>query len=148
MIELHLSARVFPSEDIERIKKIFCFFYPFSNFTIIDTPRELFQEISASATGIDAIHFLFTQSRRQQTVSAIRMALIEQVDSSSNSLEFMIHKQFLTQKRINICEREDESALGPIFVRISAKHIRPIFDYLFPPSEGESLLEATEIPQE
>lgn len=148
MIELHLSTRIFPSEDIERIKKIFTFFYPFTNFTIIDFPEEIYKEISASATGIDCLHNLFIQIRKQQIIPAMRMALIEQVDSSSNSLEFMIHKQFMTQNRINLCEQEDESALGPIYIRISAKHIRPVFDYLFPPSEGDTVIEVSEIPKE
>lgn len=148
MILVNISTQVFPTEDLNVIKKIFNYF---SNFEQLEetTPNEkgIF-EVSASIEGLAGLTFLFRQSRKQRIVQAIRNHVENVMDLYANTCVFMLNKQALTQGFIGICQTPSESPLGPIHIKISATNIERVIDYLFPPTEKGRVLEVDYTPTE
>lgn len=148
MIKLDVETILYPSEEEIKVKNALTFLYPFE--TIVKDPTNEVEtfKLSGSATGLIALDKLFSTVRKQRNVQAFHNYLIDRMDIRRNRVKFLLHKQFLTKGRINLCESEDESPLGPIRITISGKNIEKIVNYLFPPTEDGVVLEATDIPTE
>jgi predicted RNA binding protein with dsRBD fold (UPF0201 family) len=148
MIKLDVEAMVFPSEDEQKVKKAICFLYPFEEITKTSTEEPETYKIIGTANGLIALDKLFSTVRKQRNVQVFHNYLNEAMNIKRNRVRFMLNKQFLTVGRINLCETEDESPLGPVYVTISGDNIEKIVNYLFPPTEDGAVLEATDIPTE
>ena len=143
MIELHISTKLYPTEDREKIISLFNLFYDFSDKKMSEEDSEHVRIIEASAEGKESLNYLFQQIRRQRTVEAVRKQVLRRMDLNHQKVTFFIHKQALMNNKIVLCKNQDESPLGPIILTIKAKDIEFIINYLFPPTKDGRVLEAT-----
>ena len=141
MIELHLSTKLYPTEDRENIISLFNLFYDFSNVKINEENSEHVRIIEASAEGRKSLNYLFQQIRRQRTVEAVRKQVLRRMDLNHQKVTFYLHKQALMNNKIVLCKNQDESPLGPLILTIKAKDIEHIIEYLFPPTKDGKVLE-------
>ena len=148
MIKLEVSTVIKPSEDPEKVKSALRKIYDFKEFKEEGPDDEGTINISAEAYGIDALRYFFEQVRKQRIVQAIRNQMLSIMDINNNEVEFMINKQALTRGIFSFCSGSEESPLGPVYIRISAKDIEYVLNYLFPETEDGKVLEVDYLPRE
>ena len=146
MITVNISTRVFPTEDMTVIKKIFSYFSNFEQLNETSPDEEGCIDVSASIEGLSGLTFLFRQSRKQRTVQAIRNHVENLMDIYNNTCVFMLNKQALSQGYLGICQTPSESPLGPIHINLSSDNIVRLIDYLFPPTEKGHVMEVDYTP--
>ena len=149
MIKLTLKIPIYPTELEKNIQSIFAHFNPREGFTSFITKSEEngVQIRSMIMQGLEAVTFLFRQTRRQRVVEALRRYALERMDLNNNQCILLFHKQALFQKRIAVCGDPNESPLGPIQVTIDSHDIEPLIEYLFPHTEMGKVLEVDYIPE-
>ena len=144
MIELHISTKLYPTEDRENIISLFNLFYDFSNVKINEENSEHVRIIEASAEGRKSLNFLFQQIRRQRTVEAVRKQVLRRMDLNHQKVTFYLHKQAAVVGQIHFCELAGESPLGPIIVTVSTEDPVWFVDWLTPHTENGQIVH--EIP--
>ncbi len=146
MITVNIKTQVFPTEDMNAIKKIFAYFSNFDKLTESTPDENGVIDVSASVEGLSGLTFLFQRSRRQRIVQAIRNHAFNLIDLYANTCSFMLNKQALTQGHLGICQTPSESPLGPVYIKITATNIERVMEYLFPPTEKGHVLEVDYSP--
>ena len=148
MIKLEIKTKIYPTEENEAIFNIFHYFYPFEELFPSKPNSKGEKELYAEITGIKSLHFLFNRVRRQRIVEVARKHAVDRINTIDNTCAFMLNKQALTQGKISLCETAEESPLGPVDIKIGAKNIEMVINYLFPHTEKGKVLEVDYKPVE
>ena len=85
----------------------------------------------------EGLNVLYNKIRDKQIVNAARIRLLE--NTSENSTWIYLNKQAAFADKINICDDEAESPLGPIKITIYSKNIESIIDWLAPRKDKKQL---------
>jgi hypothetical protein len=75
-----------------------------------------------------ALHNLFRKIRERRVIAVARRLLLKGVVGDTTTI--MINKQVAFSGGIVLCEEEDESPLGPIYVKIESSNISKVVDWL------------------
>ncbi|MDO8055904.1 MAG: RNA-binding domain-containing protein [Candidatus Hermodarchaeota archaeon] len=129
IIKVKLWAEVQPTEDINKVKTAIMNLCPTATFKDIHHDPEG-TILEAHATGPEAISTLAKKFREQRILQAVRNQLLQLVQD--NMLAFGIQRQAAFVNRFHLCDLNDETAMGPIQVEITATRMQDIIDYISP----------------
>ena len=119
-----LRARLAPSEDAEKVLNAMKGILRGSSHTVEATPRELRVE-SSDPGSLDGIR---DQSRDRHVRAAVRRRLV--AGRSGHKTTVMINRQAATAGVVAICDSEEESPLGPIYLTIDSDRLDEVIDWL------------------
>jgi predicted RNA binding protein with dsRBD fold (UPF0201 family) len=148
MIKLDVSTKMFPTEEMDLIRKMITHLYDFENVLFSPPDADGVVEVSANAEGPKTLFFLFSQTRREHIVEAVRNWALAEMIIKKNTCEFDLNKQALMQGYIALSTEPDDSPLGPVHIRISANKIEPLINYLFAHTEKGKVIEVDYVPTE
>jgi predicted RNA binding protein with dsRBD fold (UPF0201 family) len=121
---LQVDAQVHPTEIIDRVKTAITNIFP--NISI-----EARKDWISSKTEVwaDLVHFS-ESLEKQKVLDAARKVVLNRL--SGNTTRFLLNKQAAYIGKINFCENEEESPMGPLFVVLSSEQIDELLDRIFP----------------
>jgi hypothetical protein len=137
------EAEVNPTEDIVKVKKALQTIIPKREAELSDFGTQKYLRIESSdVSSLDALYAYF---REQRILDAARKTLHN--GRIGNSTVFFVNKQVAFVGKINFCDMEGESPLGPIKVEIRYETINYLIDWLAPPTEkGEEITLVRDFP--
>lgn len=123
-LEITVEAQVNPSEDAEKVKdaiqKIIKFIEP-------DISQN---RIISSTNNEKSLYLIYEQIRDKQILAVARRLLLRNM--AKDSTYILLNKQAAYMGRLNICEDENESPLGPIKLIVQTPYINEFIDWLAP----------------
>ncbi|MFX0114891.1 MAG: RNA-binding domain-containing protein [Candidatus Hodarchaeota archaeon] len=121
---LQVDAQVHPTEIVDRVKAAITNIFP-------NIALEVRKDWISSKTEIwnDLIHFS-ELLEKQRVLDAARKVVLNRL--SGDTTRFLLNKQAAYVGKINFCESEEESPMGPLFVVLSSEQIDELLDRIFP----------------
>ena len=117
-----MFCSVNPSEDPEKIQKAIFNIFPYST---IKTENA---SISAQSNDLKSLEKIFETIHTKQTQKIYRRNLEKNL--KNDTTWFYLNKQAAFVEKIAICEKTDESPLGPIKVILTSSNIDRIIDWI------------------
>ncbi len=120
--KIEIFCPVNPSEDPKKIKKAI------SNvFTHLTIKTEIFS-ISAQSKDLKSLKKIYETIHTKQSQKNYRRNLEKNLENDTTW--FYLNKQAAFVEKIAICEKADESPLGPIKVILTSSYIDQIIDWI------------------
>ncbi len=110
------------SEDPNKIKKAISNIFPYSTLE-----TEMFS-ISAQSKDLKSLEKIYEIIHTKQSQKIYRRNLEKNLEN--NTTWFYLNKQAAFVEKIAICEKSDESPLGPIKVILTSSNIDGIIDWI------------------
>lgn len=110
------------SEDPNKIKKAISNIFPYSTLE-----TEMFS-ISAQSKDLKSLEKIYEIIHTKQSQKIYRRNLEKNLEN--NTTWFYLNKQAAFVEKIAICEKSDESPLGPIKVTLTSSNIDEIIDWI------------------
>jgi len=120
--QIEMFCAVNPSEDTNKIKKAISNIFPHSTIT-----TENFS-ISAQSKDLKSFEKIYETIHTKQSQKTYRRNLEKNLED--NTTWFYLNKQAAFAEKIAICEKTDESPLGPIKVILTSSNIDRIIDWI------------------
>ena len=120
--KIEMFCSVNPSEDPKKIKKAISNI--FTNSTI---KTETFS-ISAQSKDLKSLEIIYEAIHTKQSQKIYRRKLEKNLENDTTW--FYLNKQAAFVEKIAICEKADESPLGPIKVILTSSYIDRIIDWI------------------
>ena len=119
---IKMISTVNPSEDPNKIHTAISNIFPYS---LIKTNDLL---VTATSQELRSLEMIYEAIHNHQSQKAYNRHL--QNNISGNTTWFLLNKQAAFVKRIVICDKSEESPLGPITVTLESPNIDGIVDWL------------------
>ncbi|MEO2201728.1 MAG: RNA-binding domain-containing protein [Nitrosopumilus sp.] len=120
--KIEIFCSINPSEDSEKIKKAISNIFPYTT-----TKSEVFS-IIAQSKDLNSLEKIYETIHSYQSQNIYRRNLEKNLEYDSTW--FYLNKQAAFVEKIAICEKSDESPLGPIKVIITSPNIDGIIDWI------------------
>ncbi len=121
---LQVDAQIHPTEIVDRVKTAITNMFP-------NIDMEVRKDWISSKTEVWTDLLYFSESlERQKVLDAARKVVLNRL--SGNTTRFLLNKQAAYVGKINFCENEEESPMGPLFVVLSSEQIDELLDRIFP----------------
>lgn len=120
--QIEMFCAVNPSEDIDKIKKAITNIFPHSTLT-----TENFS-VSAQSKDLTSFEKIYETVHTKQSQRTYKRNLEKNLENDTTW--FYLNKQAAFANKIAICEKSDESPLGPIKVIITSSNIDGIIDWI------------------
>ncbi len=117
-----MFCSVNPSEDPEKIQKAILNIFPYSTIKTENV------SISAQSNDLKSLEKIYETIHTKQTQKIYRRNLEKNLENDTTW--FYLNKQAAFVEKIAICEKTDESPLGPIKVILTSVHIDRIIDWI------------------
>jgi predicted RNA binding protein with dsRBD fold (UPF0201 family) len=127
-IEVILRTEVKPSEDKFRIETAMTRLFPGTsvrNSQSLDKKRVLFLQ----ASGTNSLTTFKEQLKARRTRAAARR-LLERNKRGERTTWVYLNKQALVSGTVALCERPDESPLGPVVLEITSEQLNSVIEWL------------------
>ncbi|MHA1340309.1 MAG: RNA-binding domain-containing protein [Promethearchaeota archaeon] len=138
-VKVYVELIFYPTENQNKLFNIIQNIIDVKEENIKIKKNGKFPKIYAVAEGKNGIEKLYEGFRKQKTVQSARSQLFNRING--NSVEFMIHKQAAFMKKFHFCHSEDESPMGPVWIRIESNNIEKLLNYLVPETKQGKVLE-------
>ncbi len=138
MIKIRVEAPIYPTEDVNKVKKAIENIIPNIDCKIEKIGRKtyLIGEIEGSR-GLKSLHRLL---REQKILDTARSVFKRSM--SGNTIIFYLRKQAAFMGKIHFCDAYAETPLGPIVIQIMADDPHKVIDWLAPPTKkGQPIFE-------
>ncbi|MHA2273271.1 MAG: hypothetical protein ACXACI_15530 [Candidatus Hodarchaeales archaeon] len=86
--------------------------------------------ISSKTENWDDLLYFSELLEKQRVLDAARRMVLDHL--SGNTTRFLLNKQAAYVGKINFCETEEESPMGPLFVVLSSEQINELLDRIVP----------------
>jgi predicted RNA binding protein with dsRBD fold (UPF0201 family) len=120
--KIEIFSSINPSEDSEKIKKAISNIFPYTT-----VKSEIFS-IIAQSKDLNSLEKIYETIHSYQFQNIYRRNLEKNLEYDSTW--FYLNKQAAFVEKIAICEKSDESPLGPIKVIITSPNIDGIIDWI------------------
>jgi predicted RNA binding protein with dsRBD fold (UPF0201 family) len=120
--KIEIFSSINPSEDSEKIKKAISNIFPYTTMK-----SEIFS-IIAQSKDLNSLEKIYETIHSYQFQNIYRRNLEKNLEYDSTW--FYLNKQAAFVEKIAICEKSDESPLGPIKVIITSPNIDGIIDWI------------------
>ncbi len=120
--KIEMFCSVNPSEDPEKIQKAILNIFPYSNIKTENV------SISAQSNDLQSLEKIYETIHTKQTQKIYRRNLEKNLENDTTW--FYLNKQAAFVEKIAICEKTDESPLGPIKVILTSSNIDRIIDWI------------------
>ena len=123
-VKVSIEARVSPSEDSEKVARAIL-------NVVGDSPGDMKRsgsEVHYGSEGAGSLAHLREELRDRRVRAAARRLLTDSRQGSLTTL--MINRQAAAAGVVVLCGSEDESPLGPIFVRIESDQLDEVIGWL------------------
>ncbi len=120
--KIEMFCSVNPSEDPKKIQKAILNIFPYSNIKTENV------SISAQSNDLQSLEKIYETIHTKQTQKIYRRNLEKNLENDTTW--FYLNKQAAFVEKIAICEKTDESPLGPIKVILTSAHIDRIIDWI------------------
>ena len=121
---LQVEAQIHPTEIKERIIAAIRNIFP-----NIELDVQSDWVLSKTKDWNDLIYFS-ELLEKQRVLDAARRVILSRM--SADTTRFLLNKQAAYAGKINFCEMEEESPMGPLFVVLSSKRIDELLDHIVP----------------
>ena len=122
--EIEVRCAISPSEDPRKIGRAISNVFPGPQVEVGDSAAV------ARSPSLAPLERIFEVVHSRHSQRAYRRNLLQ--NSAGTSSWFYLNRQAAFAGRVAICERAEESPLGPIRVTISSPHLGRIIDWLAP----------------
>ena len=131
---VEVEAIVNPTEELEKVEKALKNIFPTMAFESIsmDNERILLKGRSEEVQSLSNLREILKQERIRNTARSIMLSSI-----TDNCIVFSLNKQAAYAKHVSFSDPEIESSLGSIKVKIVAKDLIHLLDWLSPTSSFE-----------
>lgn len=138
MIKIRVETPIYPTEDINKVKKAIENIIPDIDCKIEKTGKKTYLIGEMEGTkGLKLFHRLL---RDQKILDTARSILKRSV--SGNAIIFYLRKQAAFMGKIHFCDAHAETPLGPIVVQIMTDDPYKVIDWLAPPTRrGQPIFE-------
>ena len=123
-VSLELRASVSRSEDPEKVLKAMRNLVGEGDFQVTNETGT----ITVSSNSRRSLEKIRHQLRDRRVRSAARRLLLTK--SEGGSVSIMLNRQAASVGIVALCNREDESPLGPIYMRLESDHLGKLMDWL------------------
>jgi len=120
--KIEMLCSVNPSEDPEKIEKAILNIFPYSTIK-----TENFS-LSSQSNNLMSLEKIYETIHRKQSQKIYRRNLEKNLQGDTSW--FYLNKQAAFVEKIAICEKSDESPLGPIKVILTSSYIDRIIDWI------------------
>ena len=120
--KIEMFCSVNSSEDPNKIKKAISNIFPYSTLE-----TKIFS-ISAQSKDLKSLEKIYEIIHTKQSQKIYRRNLEKNLEN--NTTWFYLNKQAAFVEKIAICEKSDESPLGPIKVILTSSNINGIIDWI------------------
>jgi len=120
--KIEMFCPVNPSEDPKKIQKAISNIFPYST---IKTENFL---LSSQSNELKSLEKIYETIHTKQSQKIYRRNLEKNLEN--NTTWFYLNKQAAFVEKIAICEKADESPLGPIKVILTSPYIDRIIDWI------------------
>ena len=120
--KIEMFCSVNPSEDPEKIQKAILNIFPYSTIKTENV------SISAQSNDLKSLEKIYETIHTKQTQKIYRRNLEKNLENDTTW--FYLNKQAAFVEKIAICEKTDESPLGPIKVILTSSNIDRIIDWI------------------
>ena len=120
--KIEILCSINPSEDSEKIKKAISNIFPYATMK-----TEIFS-IIAQSKDLNSLEKIYETIHLHQSQNIYRRNLEKNL--KDDSTWFYLNKQAAFVEKIAICEKSDESPLGPIKVILTSPNIDGIIDWM------------------
>ena len=124
-MRLELRAGVSPSEDAEKVLRAMKNVIGDCEY---QTSKEGDSTLLLASTSRRCLEKIRYQLRDRRVRGAARRLLLTR--SEGESVSIMLNRQAAFQGVIALCSREDESPLGPVFLKLESDHLGTLTDWL------------------
>ncbi|MEM4312208.1 MAG: RNA-binding domain-containing protein [Nitrososphaerales archaeon] len=114
-LKIKITAKVFPSEDPERVIKALTNLFGEVNLEFGD------EEVFSSSDKMEILKKVKEGIKAKQAMPAFKRILLN--NKGKESTYFYLNKQAAYMGKVSLCEEEGESPLKPIKVEISSQKI-------------------------
>lgn len=138
MIKIKVETQIYPTEDVNKVKKAIENVIPNIDCKIERIGRKMYLIGEIEGTkGLRSLHRLL---REQKILDTARSVLKRSV--SGNTIIFYLRKQAAFMGKIHFCDAYTETPLGPIVIQITADDPHKVIDWLAPPTKrGQPIFE-------
>jgi predicted RNA binding protein with dsRBD fold (UPF0201 family) len=121
---LQVDAQIHPTEIEERVTAAITNIFP-------DIELQVRTDwISSKTENWDDLLYFSELLEKQRVLDAARRMVLDHL--SGNTTRFLLNKQAAYVGKINFCETEEESPMGPLFVVLSSEQINELLDRIVP----------------
>jgi predicted RNA binding protein with dsRBD fold (UPF0201 family) len=121
---LQVDAQIHPTEIEERVTAAITNIFP-------DIELDVRTDwISSKTENWDDLVYFSELLEKQRVLDAARRVVLDHL--SGNTTRFLLNKQAAYVGKINFCETEEESPMGPLFVVLSSEQINELLDRIVP----------------
>jgi len=120
--KIEMFCPVNPSEDPKKIQKAILNIFPYSTIK-----TEIFL-LSSQSNELKSLEKIYETIHTKQSQKIYRRNLEKNLDGDTSW--FYLNKQAAFVEKIAICEKSDESPLGPIKVILTSSYIDRIIDWI------------------
>ena len=125
-----LRASVAPSEDVQKLIAAVCNMVEGASFSV-DADRRQVTVTCASPEGLSQLH---DQLRDRRVRDAAKRRLLAGIDGRRTTV--MVNRQAAAARVLSLCDNEDESPLGPVYLTIESDELEEIIGWLTGYSSG------------
>ena len=122
--KIEMFCPVNPSEDPKKIQKAISNIFPYSTIK-----TEIFL-LSSQSNDLKSLEKIYETIHTKQSQKTYRRNLEKNLEGDTSW--FYLNKQAAFVEKIAICEKSDESPLGPIKVILTSSYIDRIIDWIVP----------------
>jgi len=124
-VVVYIEVLVYPTEDEAKVKKAVKNIFPEVKLSKIDgKPITL----KGEEKGLKVLENFKNLLKREKIRDAAKAVLLSSIQG--NELIFYLNKQVAFSTHISFCQREGESPLGPISIKISCENPKDLINWL------------------
>ncbi len=123
-MSLELRAGVSRSEDPEKVLKAMKNLLGEGEYQVMNETNS----ITVSSRSRRSLERIRHQLRDRRVRSAARRLFLTR--SEGGSVSIMLNRQAAVEGIVALCNREDESPLGPIYLKLESDHLGTLIDWL------------------
>lgn len=128
-MQIHVQARVHPTEDLEKVQQAVRNIFPKVDFQVSEIGEAKYL-LSGKADGLEPLEAIRDLLRRQQIRGAARSVFFAGL--RGNTIRVHLNKQVAFVNKVSFCSEEGESPLGPITLEVDARDAIQVIDLVAP----------------